>query len=437
MSNKHFLDLHCSSCTHLSCGKCYAKPSHPFVHSLQSCPLGKWTPPTHSSKRRPILWITQDFAQGGITSYLTYTAPHLAVSDTPILGIIYGNDFKFDHDRAKITSKYCPLYLMGTEPQSLYEEAEILTMSYVYHDVMMDYFPSRINRKEYHSLVYQTHGECEFTRQSARKQSILGQHVKVKDRGEDAWSRTVPSDLFDTSTQMPAIWGMGPTPYAQQMLEDEVKVPSQFSMLGKLITYPLYYGVDQDLYHIRCPRPFFSTKHPRYSPEPYRFICMGRLDPLKQYNLSAKLVDDFRKENQHYPPFANARLSMVGDGWGKDEVYASLAPYDFIDYYPWIDMKELVPIIQSHDMMLMHSSSEGGPLITIECLSCGLPVHSTPVGIHSALSHLDPQKLLFTSDMQPLTSFVRSTQSIDSHIERYRIIEQIRRVYSKSTLRFS
>ncbi|CAB4142651.1 Glycosyl transferase, family 1 [uncultured Caudovirales phage] len=321
---------------------------------------------------------------------------------------------------------------MGTEPQSLYDEAEIVTFSYIHHTAMMDYFPSRLSRKEYHSLVYQAHGECEFTRQSIKNQSIVGQHVQVKHRPED----TTPHDLFDTSVQMPAIWGMGPTPYANQMLEEEVRVRGTFGMAGKLTTYPMYYGVDQDLYHIRCPRPFFSTKHPRYSPDPYRFICMGRLDPLKQYNLSAKLVDDFRKDNQHYPPFANARLSMVGDGWGKEQVYASLAPYDFIDYYPWIDMKQLVPIIQSHDMMLMHSSSEGGPLITIECLSCGLPVHSTPVGIHSALSSLDPQRLLFSSQMEPLTDFVLSTCSIDSHVERYRIIEQIRRVYSKSTLRF-
>jgi glycosyltransferase involved in cell wall biosynthesis len=315
---------------------------------------------------------------------------------------------------------------MGTEPQSLYDEAEIVTFSYIHHEVMLEYFKTRLCNKEYHSMVYQAHGECEFTRQSIRNQSILGQYVNVKHRGEEQ----VPKDLYDP-TLMPRIWGMGPTPYAEQMLRNEVKTPN-----GELRTYPMYYGVNQDLYQIRCPRPFFHTSHLRYSPEPYRFVCMGRLDPLKRYDLSAKLVDDFRKENQHYPPFANARMSMIGDGWGKDQVYASLAPYDFIDYYPWIDMKELVPIIQAHDMMLMHSSSEGGPLITIECLSCGLPVHSTPIGIHAALSSLDPQKLLFTSDMQSLTSFVRSTNSIDSHVNRYRIIEQIRRLYSKATLRF-
>lgn len=409
MASRELLDLHCSSCIHLSSGKCHAIHSQPYVHSLSSCPISKWSScpiSTHSPSSYPILWLTQDFAQGGITSYITYAAQHLALSNTPVLAVLHESDFKYDHDRAKIIHQYCPTYRIGEEPQSLYSDAQIVTFSYFYSESLIAYLRSRLSSKQYHSVIYQAHGDCEFTRQSIANQKLLVDTAPIT------------ADQF---------WGMGPTPYSREMLSTITSVPIK----------PMYYGVDLYDYHIRNPRLFYPISHPNYSPDPIRFLCVGRLDPHKRYDLSAKLISEFRSANPSYPPYANARMTLVGDGWAKDQVLASLAPYSFVDYIPWLSTPDLVPVLQSHDALLMHSRSEGGPYVTLEALSCALPVHSSSVGISSHLSSLDPQRLIYDSSMSSLTDFVKRINSIESHTKRYSIIEQIRRLYSKLSLRFA
>lgn len=498
MAKQQLLDLHCSTCIHLSSGKCYAVPSQPYVHSIPSCPLNKWNinQTTTNPNKRPILWITQDFAQGGITSYITYAAKHLYDSPTPVLAVLHLSDFKYDHDRAKIIHQYCPTYRFGEEPQSLYTDAEIVTFSYIYSAEIAEYLKTRLNNKAYYSIVYQAHGDCEFTRQSIQNQFDLVTKCNIlirnrtesedrsKDRGEDEdrdkdkdkdesrrdedrdrdrdqnrdrdrdkdkehkdkdgdrdgyrnryrdGYRDGDQELWDyrgsdgLGDYRPSVWGMGPTPYSREMLSSITSVP----------IYPMYYGVDLYDYHIRNPRLFYPTSHPNYSPDPIRFLCVGRLDPHKRYDLSAKLISEFRSANQSYPPYANARMTLVGDGWAKDQVLSSLNPYPFVDYLPWVATPDLVSIIQSHDALLMHSRSEGGPYVTLEALSCALPVHSSSVGISAHLSSLDPQRLIYDSSMSSLTDFVKRINSIESHTKRYSIIEQIRRLYSKLSLRFA
>lgn len=396
------VDLHCKTCTFLSCGKCHATSHEAYVHILPTCPLNKWVSHTPDTRKK-ILWITQDFAQGGITSYIHYTVPYLAKSNTPVLAVIYTHDIKFDVHRAEQVSKYCPIYKAGSEPDSLYTNADIITFSYVYETEIIDYYKNKLNRKRYDALIPQAHGECIYTLQSVINQKHL-----------------------ITNCILTHKFGLAPTPYSQQMIRN-IGVPD---------VRTLYYGMNQLDYPIKATRPFYRQSHPLYSPEPIRFLCAGRLDPHKQYDISAKLVDEFRKSNT-YPPFANATLTLIGDGWARDQVISSLKPYPFVKHIPWIETDDLINQLHSHDVFLIHSKSEGGPIITLEALSCGVPVHSTPTGVVNTLSSLDPQRLLFSANMEPLTDFVWRLNSVESLTKRYPIISAIKKLYSPKSIDFS
>lgn len=402
------LDLHCKTCTLLSCGKCYAIPHQPYVHTLSACPINKWgtTKPSTTTNHKKILWITQDFAQGGITSYITYAVPNLAKSDTPVLAVLHLTDYKYDSYRASLVTPYCPIYRLGEEPDSLYLDADIITLSYVYADDIKNYLRTKLNRKQYYALVHQAHGECDFT-----KQSIINQ-----------------KEIFDNC--LPSLHpriGLAPTPYSQRLI----------SNLGVNDTRTLYYGLDQQEYPVKAIRPFYVQSNANYSPEPIKFICAGRLDPHKRYDLSAKLVQEFRASSPNYPPFANATLTVVGDGWARDAVLSSLSPYPFVTHVPWLDTPDLLAAFHNHDVFLMHSTNEGGPVVTVEALSCGLPVHSTPVGVSSCLSSLDPQRLLFDSSMSPLLDFVKRINSPESICQRPLLVDRIKKLFSPKTLDFT
>lgn len=411
MDRRHDFEKHCLTCTQRWSSQCQSA-GYQYIHTLTNCPLDKWWPQEtkcNSSGTKPILWISQDFAQGGITSFITYAAPILAESNTPILAILHESDFKFDTYRADIVQRYCPLYRMGSEPQSIYDEAGIVTFSYVYSDSIQEHVKQRLSKKTYNKVIYQAHGDCQFTRASIRNQKAI-------------------SDAMSYERRI----GFAPTKFSQSMLSEETGLPIDD-------VYRMYYGVEQEKYTLRNNRLFFANTSQFYSPQPFRFLCLGRLDPHKQFDVSARMVNDFRKSHSTYAPYANARMTLIGDGWAKEQVLKSLQPYrHFIDYLPWVDTPEVVEQIKAHDMLLMHSLSEGGPIVTIEALSCGLPVHSTCVGIWEDLIEIDPNHLLFsTTTIDPtLTTFVKRLNSPQSITERPALLNRIKYQYSKATLFF-
>lgn len=126
-------------------------------------------------------------------------------------------------------------------------------------------------------------------------------------------------------------------------------------------------------------------------PSFYLDSAVLRPDPSihKEYDLvfCARLV-----ENKGLLPlieavstFHNVSLLVIGDGPQREVAEKRckiLGIRDRVNFIGWLPNKEeVMRQIQSARILVMNSTSEGGPRVSLEAMACGMPVLSTHVGI--------------------------------------------------------
>ena len=110
----------------------------------------------------------------------------------------------------------------------------------------------------------------------------------------------------------------------------------------------------------------------------YRVICVANLRPQKGHNI---LIQAFRKVIKKEP---KAHLILVGADTIKEikeELFSYINDYDLTEHVTWLGMRNDVRnIMNSCDIGVISSISEGLPLVLLEYGTVGLPVIVTKVG---------------------------------------------------------
>lgn len=110
--------------------------------------------------------------------------------------------------------------------------------------------------------------------------------------------------------------------------------------------------------------------------EYFRLIFVGRFHPVKNLEYLLKRLKEICEINN------KIKLMMVGNGPLMERLKAlshDLGIEDNIEWYPWVDQKELVRLYNHADCFVLLSHYEGMPLTALEAMSCGLPFVASKV----------------------------------------------------------
>lgn len=128
---------------------------------------------------------------------------------------------------------------------------------------------------------------------------------------------------------------------------------------------------------IRSPNPYTDQHTLRNElkilPNEKLIIAVGRLDAVKGFDW---LIDTFSKMPK------NLKLKIIGDGDLRSELQKKISEKSLItnvEILGW--KKDVMPFLQSADLCLVTSKSEGFSYVIIEALMSKCPVISTKVGI--------------------------------------------------------
>jgi len=101
-----------------------------------------------------------------------------------------------------------------------------------------------------------------------------------------------------------------------------------------------------------------------------QIISVGRLIPLKGFNLALKAFSKAAKEN------ANMRLVIVGDGQEKGRLLKIGEEHNQnnVLFTGRIDREKVLGIMSESSIFLFPSLKEGGPWVLFEAMSIGLPI---------------------------------------------------------------
>lgn len=129
-----------------------------------------------------------------------------------------------------------------------------------------------------------------------------------------------------------------------------------------------------------------------------RLVAVGRLDPVKQYDVLIAALAQLRNPS--------VRLTIVGDGPEREALrrqVSALGLGDQVDMTGWSDAP-LKTVKQAH-ALVMCSRREGFPNVVIEALACGVAVIATPTaGMANLLNRAPPSRLVGGFDKDALTA---------------------------------
>jgi glycosyltransferase involved in cell wall biosynthesis len=121
----------------------------------------------------------------------------------------------------------------------------------------------------------------------------------------------------------------------------------------------------------------FSQVHRKPSQkEEVTFLCIGRLEPEKQFIKAVEALAAARANG------FEAELVFVGDGTQEPVLRAQareLGVSDAVRYEG--HQKNIIPYLETATVLLVPSRYEGYGMVIVEALAAGVPVLSTPVGV--------------------------------------------------------
>ena len=107
----------------------------------------------------------------------------------------------------------------------------------------------------------------------------------------------------------------------------------------------------------------------------FRIIFMGRLDKVqKGVSLLYEFIKFFITND-----FVDVKIAIVGDGPASQEIERIASVSSKIGYFGFVSEEEKIKLLSQSNLMVVTSNIEPFSIVTIEGLSSGLPVVSTPV----------------------------------------------------------
>lgn len=142
----------------------------------------------------------------------------------------------------------------------------------------------------------------------------------------------------------------------------------------------------------------------------FRILYLGGLDMRKGIDVLLRSFDKLFKE---FPDkFNRMSFTIVGKGPLVDYVKAAQTKYDNINYQPFI-IGSPVDLYNQHDMVVVPSRGETFSYVTLEALSCGLPVIASDIpGPRSIIKNENIGKLFHVGDASSLTKAILSMYDI-------------------------
>jgi glycosyltransferase involved in cell wall biosynthesis len=118
-----------------------------------------------------------------------------------------------------------------------------------------------------------------------------------------------------------------------------------------------------------------KTKHVHSDNESINVLCIGRLIPIKRYDLVIDAIHSLHKE---YP---NISLSIAGSGVMEQSLKKKVEQYGLNDSIKILGyINDAMHLYQDADIFVLFSDTEGSPVVLIEAMAQSLPIISTSVG---------------------------------------------------------
>lgn len=125
-------------------------------------------------------------------------------------------------------------------------------------------------------------------------------------------------------------------------------------------------------------------------PIQYDAVCCGRLVPNKGIRRVLEAIATFKR----------ARLLIIGDGPRRpqlEQLTKTLGIAHRVEFRGWLPTQsDVLQAIRSARVLIMNSTSEGGPRVALEAMAAGMPVIVTPVGVMPDVI-IDGKNGLFTT----------------------------------------
>ncbi len=126
----------------------------------------------------------------------------------------------------------------------------------------------------------------------------------------------------------------------------------------------IHCGLDED----------YFTEDDLPLPDTPRFLCVGRLSPVKGHLL---LLDAFAEVHAEHP---DIRLTLAGDGDMRPKIEAKIATLGLInavDITGWVTAEQVKSLIDKSTALVQPSLIEGLPVVIMEAMARKRPVVST------------------------------------------------------------
>jgi glycogen(starch) synthase len=108
-----------------------------------------------------------------------------------------------------------------------------------------------------------------------------------------------------------------------------------------------------------------------------RILCLGRLDPVKGFDIAVKAFPSIVAR------FPNARLIIAGDGPARAQLESQIATMgleDIVDMVGWVLPEKVPALLNRATIVMMPSHDEGLPLVSLEAAQMARPVVASAVG---------------------------------------------------------
>lgn len=150
-----------------------------------------------------------------------------------------------------------------------------------------------------------------------------------------------------------------------------ISMSERFKISEKKIR-TIYNGVN----HNGCNQSFGSAREKLgLNPENFVIGTVGRLEPVKDYSTLIRAAQPLLKQDPA------ARLLFVGDGSQRSGLENLAQELEIAEQTIFTGYQsEVIPFIQSMDLFVLSSISEGISNVLLEAMSCALPIVATEVG---------------------------------------------------------
>ncbi len=160
-----------------------------------------------------------------------------------------------------------------------------------------------------------------------------------------------------------ALWG------ASRITAESPALVAEGEALGVTVEQ-LVLGVDLKRWPICRPRP-------RISGRPARLLHVGSLNRVKDQRTLIRAAGHMRDLDLKF------HLDVVGEDILGGELQAlaqSLGLNDIVSFHGFLPHRELRPLVEASDLLVMSSLHEGGGVATLEAAAAGVPAVGTSVG---------------------------------------------------------